>query len=201
MRERKRKSYDLRGIGRLSVSLSAVFFLFATLTAGAENRGGDGGHGAPVIIQCSHCTIIYPTGGRGGDGGNASGSPTSPEPVPMNEPGLRLCNRTSSGINAAIGYHDNGAWVSEGWWNVKSKTCALLVRGKLRKRYYYVYAHDYDKGGAWGGAIKMCTNNVEFTIRGTAHCTGRGFKTNGFFQVDTGEQIAWTVQLIDTGNN
>ncbi len=110
---------------------------------------------------------------------------------------LKLCNSTSSRIGVAIGYKDKDGWVSEGWWNVDSQSCALLIQDKLRARFYYVYAFDYDKGGEWGGSINMCTNDVEFTIKGIDSCEGRGFKKSGFFEVDTQEQTDWTVKLTD----
>jgi uncharacterized membrane protein len=112
---------------------------------------------------------------------------------------LKLCNSTSSRIGVAIGYKDKDGWTSEGWWNVDSQSCALLIQDKLRARFYYVYAFDYDKGGEWGGAIPMCTNDVEFTIRGISNCEGRGYKKSGFFEVDTQEQSDWTVKLTDQG--
>ena len=46
----------------------------------------------------------------------------------------------------------------------------------------------------------MCTRDKEFTIRGTEDCLARGFDRTGFFEVDTGEQRAWTVQLTDTAD-
>ncbi len=110
---------------------------------------------------------------------------------------LKLCNSTASRIGVAIGYKDKDGWVSEGWWNVDSQSCALLIQDKLRARFYYVYAFDYDKGGEWGGSINMCTNDVEFTIKGIDTCEGRGFKKSGFFEVDTQEQTDWTVKLTD----
>jgi uncharacterized membrane protein len=110
---------------------------------------------------------------------------------------LKLCNSTGSRIGVAIGYKDKDGWVSEGWWNVDSQSCALLIQDKLRARFYYVYAFDYDKGGEWGGAVNMCTNDVEFTIKGIDNCDSRGFKKSGFFEVDTQEQTDWTVKLTD----
>jgi hypothetical protein len=43
----------------------------------------------------------------------------------------------------------------------------------------------------------MCTRDKEFTIRGIEDCLARGYDRTGFFEVDTGEQRAWTVQLTD----
>ncbi len=65
-------------------------------------------------------------------------------------------------------------------------------------RFYYIYAIDYDRGGEWSGQAFMCTRDKEFTIRGTEDCLARGFDRTGFFEVDTGEQRAWTVQLTES---
>jgi uncharacterized membrane protein len=130
-----------------------------------------------------------------GAGGFALVLFTSPS---MAKAELKLCNSTSSKIGVAIGYRDpKEGWTSEGWWNVDSQSCALLIQDKLRARYYYIYAFDYDKGGEWGGPIPMCTQDSEFTIRGIGNCDGRGFKKSGFFEVDTKEQSDWTVKLTD----
>ena len=43
----------------------------------------------------------------------------------------------------------------------------------------------------------MCTRDREFTIRGVEDCLARGFDRSGFFEVDTGEQKSWTIQLTD----
>jgi uncharacterized membrane protein len=113
---------------------------------------------------------------------------------------LKLCNSTSSHIGVAIGYKEpKDGWVSEGWWNLDSRSCAVIINEKLPARFYYIYAYDYDKGGEWGGPIPMCTNEVEFTIKGIDNCDGRGFKKSGFFEVDTQEQADWTVKLTDQG--
>lgn len=110
---------------------------------------------------------------------------------------FRLCNNTSSRVGIALGYKDADGWTTEGWWNISSRTCETLLRGTLISRYYYVYAIDYDRGGEWSGQAFMCSRDKEFTIRGTEDCLARGFDRTGFFEVDTGEQRAWTVQLTD----
>ena len=43
----------------------------------------------------------------------------------------------------------------------------------------------------------MCSRDKEFTIKGTENCLARGYDRTGFFEVDTGEQRAWTVQLTE----
>ena len=112
---------------------------------------------------------------------------------------FRLCNNTNSRIGVAIGYKDNEGWATEGWWNLPARNCDTLLRGSLAARFYYIYAVDYDHGGEWSGQAFMCTREKEFTIRGTGDCLARGFDRTGFFEVDTGEQQTWTVQLTEAG--
>ncbi|CAM5211719.1 putative membrane protein OS=Bosea thiooxidans OX=53254 GN=SAMN05660750_01132 PE=4 SV=1 [Bosea thiooxidans] len=111
---------------------------------------------------------------------------------------LRMCNTTSSRIGVAIGYRDAQGWTTEGWWNISPRGCETLLRGTLAARFYYVHAVDYDKGGEWTGKSVMCVRNKEFTIRGIEDCLARGYDRAGFFEVDTGEQKSWTIQLTDT---
>jgi uncharacterized membrane protein len=111
---------------------------------------------------------------------------------------FRLCNNTASRVGIALGYKDAEGWTTEGWWNVSSRACETLLRGTLVARFYYIYALDYDRGGEWSGQAFMCSRDKEFTIKGTEDCLARGFDRTGFFEVDTGEQRAWTVQLTDT---
>ncbi len=134
----------------------------------------------------SETTITAGVSGRAADAGGS---------------GLRLCNRTPSRVGIAIGYKENRRWATEGWWNVAPDTCETLVAGSLVSRFYYVYAVDYDRGGVWGGKAQMCTRDKMFTIHGIEDCVARGFEKTGFFEVDTGEQKSWTVQLTEPGQN
>jgi len=110
---------------------------------------------------------------------------------------FRLCNATKGRVGVAVGYKDGDTWVTEGWWNVGASSCETLLKGPLVSRYYYVYAIDYDHGGEWGGTAYMCTREKEFTIRGIDNCLARNYNRTGFFEIDTGEERSWTVQLTD----
>ncbi len=112
---------------------------------------------------------------------------------------FRICNNTSSRVGVALGYKDMDGWTTEGWWNLKPSDCETLVRGTLAARFYYIYAVDYDRGGEWSGQAFMCTRDKEFTIRGTQDCLARGFDRTGFFEIDTGEQPSWRVELTEMG--
>src|SRR5271168_4908783 len=111
---------------------------------------------------------------------------------------FRLCNNTGSRVGVAVGYKDADGWTTEGWWNLPARTCETVLKGNLVARYYYVYAIDYDRGGEWMGQAVMCTRDREFTIRGISDCLARGYDRTSFFEVDTGEQRAWTVQLTES---
>jgi len=114
---------------------------------------------------------------------------------------FQVCNNTGSRVGVAVGHKSaDGTWTTEGWWNLSSRSCETLLKGPLVARYYYVYAVDYDRGGEWAGQSFMCTRDKEFTIHGTEDCLARGFDRTGFFEVDTGEQRTWTVQLTETAD-
>jgi uncharacterized membrane protein len=110
---------------------------------------------------------------------------------------FRLCNKTASRVGVAIGYKNQDIWTTEGWWNIPSNTCQTILGGPLISRFYYIYALDYDFGGEWGGNAVMCTQPRAFTILGTENCVARGFEQTGFYEIDTGEQSNWTVQLTE----
>ena len=113
---------------------------------------------------------------------------------------FRLCNNTSSRIGIAVGYKENETWTTEGWWNIAARSCETILRGGLVARFYYIYAVDYDRGGEWSGQAYMCSREKEFTIKGTEDCLARGFDRTGYFEVDTGDQPSWTVQLTESAD-
>ncbi|MFY8151119.1 MAG: DUF1036 domain-containing protein [Hyphomicrobiales bacterium] len=114
---------------------------------------------------------------------------------------FRLCNNTASRVGVAVGYRDKEGWLTEGWWNIAARTCETILKGPLAARFYYVYAVDYDQGVEWGGQSFMCTREKEFTIRGYNDCLARGYDRTGFFEIDSGEQKSWTVQLSEQAQN
>ena len=108
---------------------------------------------------------------------------------------LKLCNNSLSVVQIAIGYKDKEGWASEGWWTVKPNSCSGILKGSLIARYYYIYAVDDKKVGAWPGKALMCIKDKIFTIRGMDKCQERGYLQQGFFEVDTGDKPDWTVNL------
>ena len=111
---------------------------------------------------------------------------------------FRVCNKTASKVGIALGYKSQKSWKTEGWWTVDADSCATLLPGRLSGRYYYMYAVDYEQGGEWSGSSAyLCTQEKEFTIEGTNDCVARGYQRTGFYEVDTGSQENWTIQLTE----
>ncbi|MEZ5839230.1 MAG: DUF1036 domain-containing protein [Hyphomicrobiales bacterium] len=131
----------------------------------------------PVLFAVALATLFFATGAARAD--------------------LRLCNKTGSHVSVAIGYKDANGWTTEGWWNLDGNACETLLAGTLVSRFYYIYAIDVDNGGEWGGKAFMCTRDKMFTINGIEDCVARGYERTGFFEIDTGEQSSWTVQLTE----
>ena len=110
---------------------------------------------------------------------------------------LRVCNQTSNQINIALGYRAERGWQSEGWWLAAANDCATVFQGDLNARFFYLFAVDDIGGGAWDGTIYLCTRDETFTIFGVEDCLARGYERTGFFEVDTQNQVDWTLQLTE----
>lgn len=110
---------------------------------------------------------------------------------------FRVCNGTQSLVGGTIGYRTEEGWVTEGWWQIPANSCATLIEGQLRSRYYYLYAEDAGGGGRWAGDVNMCVADNEFRIVGVQDCFARGYQRVGFKEYDTGRQGSWMVQLSD----
>jgi len=110
---------------------------------------------------------------------------------------FRICNDTNSLVGVALGYRNEGKWVSEGWFQVQAESCSSLVEGDLNSRFYYVYAEDAQRGGQWRGDIFLCTDDREFVINGVEDCFKRGHVKTGFFEIDTGNRANWMVRLTE----
>lgn len=110
------------------------------------------------------------------------------------EAGLRFCNRTGEIKSVAVGYEQNGTWVSEGWWNVYPGNCAVTLAYDLPNRFYYFRVKS--GGQAWSDeGYYFCTATQAFTIYGDHNCEQRGYYTRGFREINVGEAYDYTVNL------
>jgi uncharacterized membrane protein len=115
--------------------------------------------------------------------------------VPPAEAGLRVCNRAGVTAKVALGRFDGKAWVSKGWWTIRSGNCQTLLSGRLDARYYYLYASD-GGAGTWSGDTMFCTaEKGPFAISGRGGCAARGYDGKGFFEIDTEDKADYTQSL------
>ncbi len=109
---------------------------------------------------------------------------------------LKFCNQTSAKVDVAVGYHTSGdEWVSEGWWGIDPGQCKSPIKESLQGRYYYYYADSSNL--TWDGDYVFCTSDQEFTIKGDKDCKSRGYKPEGFREIDVGENISKEIDLTN----
>lgn len=106
--------------------------------------------------------------------------------------GLTFCNRTQEAVWAALARDTQGKKVSKGWWHLQPGQCEKVIRDRLggAERFVYAFAEasGETKAKPWEGTFNFCTRAQIFEIEGAEDCQGRGFKTTGFRQIDTGMQ-------------
>jgi uncharacterized membrane protein len=111
---------------------------------------------------------------------------------------FQVCNQTLDALNLAIAKETGGSFVSEGWWTIGANRCVDVIREELANRYIYVYATDVFGQPILAGDFTgddMCVAPNRFTITGMDACWQRGFITARFMEVDTKDQVRWTLYL------
>ena len=110
---------------------------------------------------------------------------------------FRVCNKTHTLINIAVGTDAGEAFKTEGWWVATPGSCATPVRGPLRSRFVYLYATDIDGVDLVAGAATMCIDRGKFVAYGAENCWRRGLQAVTFAEIDTLDSSDWTTFLID----
>lgn len=108
---------------------------------------------------------------------------------------MLFCNQTRSVIEAALGHRLEGGWMSEGWWQIQPGQCARVYNKPLNQRFYFYYARaltikakDGDGVLTWSGKYNFCIDNKAFRIDGDTGCEARGYRPQGFQEVDIGQR-------------
>ncbi len=112
---------------------------------------------------------------------------------------FRVCNKTRSLANLAVGMNAGDQFATEGWWTVTPGSCATLIRGPLKGRYVYLYATDIDGVDVLRGTVSMCVDRAKFKVFGVENCWRRGLQAVTFMEVDTRESPDWTTFLKEPG--
>jgi uncharacterized membrane protein len=118
---------------------------------------------------------------------------------------FEVCNQTLDALNLAIAQPDaERNFVTRGWWIIGANHCANVIREELTNQYIYVYATD-----VFGQSIlpadvpgcDMCVGPKGFEISGTDSCWARGYLKVHFMEVDTKQQVRWTLYLKEPDAN
>ncbi len=112
---------------------------------------------------------------------------------------FRVCNRTRTLINLAVGTNAGDDFATEGWWTVTPGSCATPIHGPLRGRYVYLYATDIDGSDVLKGSVSMCIDRGKFKAFGIENCWRRGLQAVAFAEIDTLDSPDWTTFLSDVG--
>jgi uncharacterized membrane protein len=117
---------------------------------------------------------------------------------------LSFCNKGIEPVHIAIGYPENGDWMSSGWYKVGAGECRALISGELRNQYYYYYADRAD-GVKWSGDDGQdggwfCHHDTDgFDASSSADCSAEGLVQRPYLKVDTGDSTDYTMNLVVDG--
>lgn len=119
---------------------------------------------------------------------------------------LRVCNRTSYIVYAAVGYESGTQMLTRGWTRVVPGDCTTALEGKLDQPAYFLYAQSSRAHSgperAWGGHIRLCAKESNFAIDvpvGAARCGSDDAFLMPFAVLATGHKASWTTTF--TGIN
>jgi len=107
----------------------------------------------------------------------------------------RVCNRTGSLLNLAIGATAGADFATEGWWTVTPGSCSTPLHGPLKSRYLYVFATDINGADVTRGTVSMCVDSGKFRVVGIGDCWRRGLQAANFVEIDTAAATEWTTFL------
>lgn len=108
------------------------------------------------------------------------------------EAAFQFCNNTRYPIEAAFGYREETAWMSEGWWQIQPGQCARVYNKPLTQRFYFYYGRQLLSSNegkppvVWSGKYAFCADKKAFRSEGDSNCESRGLEQRGFQEVDVG---------------
>jgi uncharacterized membrane protein len=119
--------------------------------------------------------------------------------VPANA-ALRLCNRTSYVVYAAVASADGANVSIQGWTRIVPGACQVPIKGDLVAPQYFVYARSSlahtGPGRAWGGASSLCVKDADFALRlsvGKPRCPDDDSFMRPFASLNTHHMRSWTL--------
>lgn len=124
--------------------------------------------------------------------------------APSANAALKLCNRTSYVLYAAVGSVQGMQAITQGWFRMVPGTCQSVVKEPLTAKSYFVYARSSlahsGTSRAWGGSQNMCVKDATFALRtslASARCSEDDTFGLPFAAVDTQRQKSWAMTFDD----
>jgi len=113
---------------------------------------------------------------------------------------LKLCNRTSYVLYAAVGHVEGMQAVTQGWSRLVPGTCQNVIGEPLTAKSYFVYARtSLAHSGtmrAWGGGQTLCVKDATFALRtplASSRCPADDTFELPFAAVDTHREKSWAM--------
>lgn len=116
---------------------------------------------------------------------------------------LRLCNRTSYILYAAVAYAAKPDMVTQGWTWIAPGSCEEAISKPLKSPPYYLYARSSrahsGPSRAWGGSTRLCVKFGNFAFRAPAlgGCTEDDAFEASFSQIATKRKSDFTETLTE----
>ena len=118
---------------------------------------------------------------------------------------LKLCNRTSYVLYAAVGYTQGAQAVTQGWARIVPGICQTAVDEPLTAKSYFVYARTSlahsGTSRAWGGNRTLCVKDATFALRvplTSSRCPADDTFELPFAGVDTHREKSWAMTFDES---
>jgi len=109
--------------------------------------------------------------------------------------GLTLCNKTQGKTWAAIGYREEGAWQSRGWWAIEPDDCIRPWSKELIGTEMHIYAYQMSQDDVTLNlknpletVNNFCIAEAKFSAIGREFCTDKGYVAANFKAIPTVEK-------------
>lgn len=115
---------------------------------------------------------------------------------------LRLCNRMSYVVEAAIGVDDRGATATRGWFRIDPAQCRVVAQGEITAERIFLHARALPIYGAspqpQGNGNQLCVGTGDFLVASARNCQ-RGQTAVPFIEVkpSVGEDGNTTAYLVE----
>ena len=127
----------------------------------------------------------------------------------MSDIGVKICNKSSGRVWAAVGNRHKDDWVSRGWWSVDVGACIQPVTTPLIGTDMHIFARQEQLNAPDGASVddktlrseaaeasQFCISDARFSARGREECRASGYEAESFRPMPV-DKDGVTVNLTD----